>query len=69
MSKKKTSTPVKGTVTVKQTGSPIRRNAVQKLYLKSLGLGRIGRIRELEDNNIVRGLIKKAAHMIEIVEN
>lgn len=55
-------------IIVKQTGSPIRRLSVQKEHLKGLGLGRIGMIRELEDNSIVRGLIRKVAHMVSIVE-
>lgn len=52
---------------VKQTGSPIRRDSRQRLYLKSLGLGKINRTRELQDTPAVRGLITKLAHMVEIV--
>lgn len=58
----------KGTVTVRQVGSPLRRDGRQTLYLKSLGLGKMNRIRELQDTPAVRGLITKVSHMIEVVE-
>lgn len=53
---------------VRQIGSSIRRDARQALYLKSLGLGRIGKEKELIDSNSVRCLIAKVKHMVEIVE-
>ncbi len=56
-----------GKVVVKQIGSPIRRDGRQRLYLKSLGLGKINRVRELEDTPAVRGLITKLRHMVEVV--
>lgn len=56
------------TVTVRQTGSPIRREASQKATLVGLGLNKIGRTRTLEDTPAVRGMIRKVAHMVEIVE-
>lgn len=56
------------TLVVRQTGSPIRRPKDQGATLKGLGLGRIGRERELEDTPSVRGMIRKVAHMVEIVE-
>ncbi len=63
---KNTTTPVKQ-ITVKQTGSPIRRDSRQRLYLKSLGLGKINRTRILNDTLAVRGLVAKLSHMVEIV--
>lgn len=63
-SKKSKTNPM---LVVKQTGSPIRRDSRQRLYLKSLGLGKINRTRELQDTPAVRGLITKLAHMVEIV--
>ena len=57
------------TITVKQIGSPMRREAVQREYLKGLGLGKMNRIRELNDTPGVRGLLIKAGHMVEIIEN
>ena len=65
--KKKNATS--NTITVKQIGSPQRREAVQREYLKGLGLGKINRVRELQDTPGVRGLLIKAAHMVEILEN
>ncbi|MBB4658900.1 50S ribosomal protein L30 [Parvularcula dongshanensis] len=54
-------------ITVRQTGSPIRRPKDQAATLKGLGLGKIGRIRELEDTPAVRGMIRKVAHMVQVV--
>lgn len=58
----------KKTLRVRQTGSPIRRPKDQRQTLVGLGLGRIGRVRELEDTPAVRGMIAKVSHMVEIVE-
>jgi large subunit ribosomal protein L30 len=57
----------RGTITVRQTGSPIRREASQGATLKGLGLGKIGRERELEDTPAIRGMVRKVRHMVEIV--
>ncbi|OYX54547.1 MAG: 50S ribosomal protein L30 [Brevundimonas subvibrioides] len=59
------------TVTVKQTGSPIRRKNDQRATLVGLGLNRMGRESTqstLEDTPSVRGMIAKVAHLTEIVE-
>ncbi len=58
----------KKTLKVRQTASPIRRPKDQLATLKGLGLNKIGRVRELEDTPSVRGMIRKVAHMVEIVE-
>jgi large subunit ribosomal protein L30 len=55
------------TVTVKQTGSPIRRKNDQRATLVGLGLNRLGRTSTLQDNPSVRGMIAKVAHLIEVV--
>jgi large subunit ribosomal protein L30 len=55
-------------VTVRQTGSPIRRTKDQRATLSGLGLNRIGRTATLEDTPSVRGMIAKVAHMVEVVE-
>ena len=49
----------KKTVRVRQTGSPIRRQAYQRATLIGLGLNKIGRVRDLEDTPSVRGMIRK----------
>lgn len=58
----------KKTVTVRQTGSPIRRPQEQRDTLIGLGLNKMGRTRTLEDTPAVRGMIRKVHHMVEIVE-
>ena len=55
-------------ITVRQTGSPIRRKADQRATLVGLGLNRPGRVSTLEDNPSTRGMIAKVAHLITIVE-
>jgi large subunit ribosomal protein L30 len=55
-------------VTVRQTGSPIRRKKDQRATLIGLGLNKLGRTSVLEDTPSVRGMIAKLAHMVEVVE-
>lgn len=54
-------------IKIRQTGSSIRRDKRQGLYLKSLGLGRIGSERELIVNNSILKLIARVRHMIEVI--
>ena len=56
------------TITVEQTGSPIRRPKDQRATLIGLGLNRIGRRRTLKDTPEVRGMIRKVSHLVRIVE-
>lgn len=56
------------TLIVRQTGSSIRRPKDQLQTLVGLGLGRVGKQRELEDTPSVRGMIAKVSHLVEIVE-
>jgi large subunit ribosomal protein L30 len=56
------------TVTVRQTGSPIRRAPDQRQTLIGLGLNKVGRERTLEDTPAVRGMINKVSHLIAVVE-
>jgi large subunit ribosomal protein L30 len=56
------------TVTVRQTGSPIRRTADQRATLIGLGLNRVGRVSTLADTPSVRGMIAKVAHMVAVVD-
>jgi large subunit ribosomal protein L30 len=55
-------------ITVRQTGSPIRRTKDQRATLVGLGLNKLGRTASLEDTPSVRGMIAKVAHMVEVVE-
>ena len=56
------------TITVEQTGSPIRRPAVQRATLIGLGLNRIRRRKTLQDTPSVRGMIAKVQHLVRIVD-
>ncbi len=56
------------TIKIKQTGSPIRRTKDQRATLIGLGLNKMHKVRELEDTPEVRGMIRKIAHMVEVVE-
>jgi len=58
----------KKTLKVKQVRSPARRPAIQLATLKGLGLGKMHRVRELEDTPAVRGMIESVPHRVEIVE-
>ena len=53
---------------VTQVKSQIGRKYDQDQTLKSLGLGRIGKSREIVDNESVRGMIFKVKHLIEVEE-
>ncbi|MDR0803540.1 MAG: 50S ribosomal protein L30 [Rickettsiales bacterium] len=53
-------------ITVKQIKSSIGRPETQRKTLISLGLGRIGKTKELEDSPIIHGQIAKVAHLIEV---
>jgi large subunit ribosomal protein L30 len=41
-------------------------NPKQRDTLRSLGLGKIGRITEREENDVVRGMIAKVAHLVKV---
>ena len=56
------------TVTVQQTGSPIRRPAVQRQTLIGLGLNKMHRVRTLEDTPSVRGMIRTVQHLVRVVD-
>ncbi|MDD5807327.1 MAG: 50S ribosomal protein L30 [Eggerthellales bacterium] len=56
------------TVRVKQVRSAIGCPADQGKTLKAMGLGKIGRVVELTDNESVRGMIFKVKHLVEVVD-
>ncbi len=56
------------TITVEQTGSPIRRPGKQRATLIGLGLNKMHRRRTLVDTPQVRGMIAKVAHLVRVVE-
>lgn len=56
------------TIKVKQIKSRIHTPKDQKRTLDSLGLKKNYRTVELEDTPVVRGMIRKVSHLVEIVE-
>ncbi len=54
------------TITVRQTGSPIRRTKDQRATLVGLGLNKMHKTVELEDTPAVRGMITKVQHMVRV---
>jgi len=56
------------TITVKQVRGLIHRPESQRKIVLALGLGRIGKTREINDTPAVRGMVAKVAHLVEIVE-
>ena len=53
-------------LSVRQIKSGIGYNKSQKRTLAALGLGKIGRVRELPDNPQIRGMIFKISHLVRI---
>jgi large subunit ribosomal protein L30 len=60
--------PAAKTLTVEQTGSPIRRPSDQRATLVGLGLNKMHRKSTLEDTPSVRGMVAKVAHLVRIVD-
>lgn len=56
------------TIKVKQTTSRINCPKIQKKTLDALGLTRMNKVVEHEDNPTIRGLIRKVHHLVTIVE-
>ena len=56
------------TITVEQTGSPIRRPADQRATLIGLGLNKMHRKSTLADTPAVRGMVAKVAHLVRVVD-
>ena len=57
----------KKTLIVKQVGSPIRRDKVQRATLIGLGLNKMNKERELIDTPEVRGMINKHPHLVRVI--
>lgn len=58
----------KPTVRVKLTGSPIRRDRTQGATLLGLGLKKKDQVVEVEDTPSIRGMIRKVAHLVEVLD-
>lgn len=57
------------TVTVEQTGSPIRRIDAQRQTLIGLGLNKMRRRSTLPDTPEVRGMIRAVRHLVRVVDD
>ena len=51
---------------VKQIKSVIGRPESQRKILVALGLGRIGKTSECDDNASIRGMVAKVAHLVAV---
>jgi large subunit ribosomal protein L30 len=67
-SEEKTMATADKTITVEQIGSPIRREKSQRATLIGLGLNKMHRRRTLKDTPEVRGMIRKVAHLVRVVD-
>ena len=56
------------TIKIKQTKSRIGAPKDQKRTLDSLGLTKMNRVGEHEDNATIRGLINKVHHLVTVIE-
>ena len=55
-----------GKIRITQVRSTIKRPEVQKRIIKSLGLGKINRSVEKEQNDALDGAIRKVSHLVKI---
>ncbi len=55
-------------IKIKQTKSRIGVPKDQKRTLDSLGLTKMNRVVEHEDNAVIRGLISKVHHLVTVIE-
>ncbi len=55
-------------IVVRQYKSVVGRPAAQRKVVAALGLGRIGKTKEIEDTPAVRGMVAKVSHLVEIVQ-
>ena len=56
------------TIKIKQTKSRIGAPVDQRRTLDALGLRKLNRVVELEDNPSVRGMINKVHHLVTVID-
>jgi large subunit ribosomal protein L30 len=56
------------TIKVMQIGSAMRREHTQRETLIGLGLNKIGRVKDLPDTPMTRGMVAKVKHLVRVVE-
>lgn len=54
---------------IRQIRSSIGTKPKQRATLKALGLRKINATREHEDNSVIRGMIDKVKHLVEVQES
>jgi large subunit ribosomal protein L30 len=55
-------------ITVKQIKSVIGANPQQRATMRALGLRKMNSAREHDDNPVIRGMIDKVIHLVEVKE-
>ena len=56
------------TIKVEQIASPSRRRHDQRETLIGLGLNKIGRVKDLPDTPMTKGMITKVKHLVRVIE-
>ena len=56
------------TIKIKQIKSKIGYPVDQKPTLKALGLHKISQVVEKEDTPVIRGMIRKVHHLVEVID-
>ena len=56
------------TIKIKQVKGQAGRPIDHKSTLESLGLGKINKVVEREDTPSLRGMIRKVAHLVEVID-
>jgi len=51
---------------LKQTRSAIGQTPAHRGTLRALGLGKIGRTAEHDDNPVIAGMLRKVRHLVEV---
>lgn len=60
--------PEQRKIRVTQIGSGTGRKPGQQATLVGLGLNKVGRTRELQATDAVRGMVRKVAHLVKVEE-
>jgi large subunit ribosomal protein L30 len=56
------------TIKIKQIKSGIDRPERQKRTLRALGFTKMHQIVEKPDNDMIRGMVKKVSHLVQVIE-
>ena len=56
------------TIKIKQIKSKIGAPADQKRTLQALGLHKISQVVEKEDNPVIRGMVRKVHHLVNVID-